>query len=224
MSNYIHGIVDIYSGDGEWDLTMALRDGLKVFIHKATEGTDFTDTGFNYAMTCANMVGVLRGAYHFGRSSSSGKYQADRFMDMVRPRGDDIRLILDLEGDLSAASTMTTDQACDFILRVEERDGRAPILYGGTSKTRERMVKATPDEREVFGRCDLWLAAYGPTPDGIHAPAPWTDWFMHQYTDGKVGPHDTAKYPRKFNGFHGGDLNVAKCADDAELKRRWLGK
>ena len=218
--NYLGGIVDIYSGDGEWDLTHAT--GLRCLIHKATEGTTFTDPGLAHAMRCAAMVGALRGAYHFGRSSSSGKEQADRFYDLVRPLGADIRLILDLEGALDAPKTMTTEQARDFLLRIEERDGRSAMLYGGLSKTRERMRAADEATREVFGRAELWLAAYSEPSTKLKAPAPWTRWTLHQYTDGKVSPGDEATYPKRFPGFHGADLSFSIYETPEEFRASWL--
>lgn len=220
----ITGIVDLYSGDGEWDLDVAARAGVVAVIHKATEGRTFTDKGLPHAVRCARMLSMRIGAYHFGRPHDVPG-QVAHFLDVVgaavAPIGDvgDLVLALDLEGDLDAPTTMTTEEAADFVARVRARTLRWPLLYAGASKLRERMRLASADVRTTLAQCPLWLATYGEEPK---APAPWADWSLWQYSDGKpeFGPRDQAAFPRSTPGFHRCDRNAFRGTVD-ELAAWW---
>lgn len=217
----ITSVVDCYKGDGEWDLDVAKKGGIRGLIYKATEGMTYKDSTFGHAMRCAAMVGMLRGAYHFarGEGSGTGREQAREFLSVVTPYGSDILLCLDLEGDLESPRTMKTDQAAEFLQEIRAKTGRWPVLYGGLSKTRERMKLASPELRQVFGNCPLWLAKYGEAPT---TPQPWSKWSLWQYSDGKpeFGPRDKVNFPRSAPGFHRCDLNAFDGTTE-ELEHFW---
>lgn len=216
----ITGIADVYGGDGAWDLNIAKQAGIVALIHKATEGMTYKDSVFAHGMRCAAMVGMLRGAYHFGRPGDGAK-QADEFLKIVSPFGNDILLCLDLEGDLASPKTMKTEEAQAFLEQVRAVTGRWPLLYGGQSKTKERMRLAKASTKEVFSRCPLWLAKYGEEPV---APDPWDEcgWSLWQFSDGKpdYGPRDQTAFPRSTPGFHRCDRSAFKGSVE-ELKTFW---
>lgn len=224
----ITGIVDLYSGDGEWDLDVAFAAGIEAVIHKATEGRTVTDAGLPHAVRCARMLSLRIGAYHFGRPHDVPG-QVEHFLSTCAAalgpttwfNGDTI-LCLDLEGDLDAPTTMSTEEAADFVTRVRERTYRWPVLYAGTSKLRERMRRASADTRATLAQCPLWLAAYGPDPATYGAPEPWAAWSLMQYTDGRpdVGPRDQLAYPRVTPGFHRCDRSAFRGTVD-DLAAWW---
>ena len=176
------GIVDIHHDDRGYDLAAAARGGLVALIHKATEGCTFRDNDFYSAMNAAEDAKILRGAYHFARGTSDAVDQAEVFITRVRglARHDDILLALDLEGELDdprtpedeAPSTMDTEDAARFVEHVHTLTGRWPLLYAGLSKLRTRMKRTDDATRATLGRCPLWLAAYGPTPQRPSSPSP----------------------------------------------------
>lgn len=212
------GIVDTYSGDGAWDFDAARAGGVVAVIHKATEGRTYCDPVFDHAMRCAAMTGMLRGAYHFGRSGNVAA-QVALFLSRAMFLGPDVLLCLDLEGDLDDPATMSTSEACSFLEQVRGITGRWPVLYGGSSKTAERMRRTDDATRAVFANCDLWLANYSRRPE---APAPWARWALWQYSDGKpgVGPRDEASFPRVTPGFHRCDRSAFDGTRD-ELAAWW---
>lgn len=212
------GIVDTYSGDGEWDLDVAKAGGVVALIHKATEGRTYSDPVFDHAMRCAALVGLLRGAYHYGRPGD-GAAQADRLIARAQVHGPDVLLALDLEGDLDADTTMSTAEARAFLERVRALTGRWPLLYGGRSKTKQRMREADAETRAVFARCPLWLAQYGEEP---RTPPPWAQWDLWQYSDGKPddGPRDRVAFPRSTPGMHRADRSAWRGTRD-ELAAWW---
>lgn len=224
----ITGIVDAYAGDGAWELDVAARAGVVAIFHKATEGLTYRDSVFDHAMRCAALVGMLRGAYHYGNGRSGGAEQAKRFLAAVTPHGPDVLLCLDLEGRLDDRDhdgipddrgTMSTADARAFLEHVRAVTGRWPLLYGGRSKTAERMRTADAETRAVFARCPLWLAQYGEEPE---APEPWGSWDLWQYSDGKPkdGPHNQVLYPRSTPGMHRADRSAWRGTLD-ELRVWW---
>lgn len=217
------GIVDIHHDDGGYDLDAAVKGGLVALIVKATEGKDFVDRGFEPGMVAAAKAGVLRGAYHFGSASAPGATQADFFLRTLdlthRP---DVLPALDLEHNPGSAGTMTTTEAANFVRRVWDRTGRWPLLYMGLSNARARMAAASMADRAILVQCPLWLAAYGPDPRRLAAPAPWSAWILHQYTDGPYGPSDTTTFPRHTPGF-AREVQDRSCFRGSldDLRRRW---
>ena len=200
--NITTGIVDIHHDDGAFDLAAAQRAGLVALIHKASQGKDWHDPGFDAAMDAAHAAGLLVGAYHFGSDSSPGEVQADFFLRTV---GHDITsalLALDLEHNPdTVGGTMSTTNAALFVRRVHDATNRWPVLYAGLSDLRARIKAAAPDVVAVLANCPLWLAAYGPDPRALAAPAPWASWTLHQYTNGADGPTDATTFPRRTPGF-----------------------
>lgn len=195
------GIVDIHHSDGTYDLDDAKRGGIAALWHKATEGVTFKDPDFWTAMDRCAAVGLLRGAYHFASGTTDPVAQADEFLSIVHaiPSHADILLCLDLEGSLDDPKTMTTADAARLVERVREVTGRWPVLYAGSSKTRER-ARRDPDSLARLAKCPFWQAQYGEMPtDAIGALPLWSLW---QYTNGTDGPRDREKFPRVAPGFH----------------------
>jgi len=127
----------------------------------------------------AEAAGLLWGAYHFG-TKADGAAQADFFLSKANA-GDQTLLVMDYEPN--GNSTMTLDQARDFVLRIKDVTGRFPGFYSG-SLIKQELGGQPADP--VLSQCFLWLAQYGPAP--THIPATWPTWTIWQYTDGNVGP------------------------------------
>lgn len=219
----INTILDLHHNDGRYDLRVS---GMVALIHKATEGKDWRDPRFAAALTEARNCGMLVGAYHFGSASSTGAVQADFFLGEVRPQGEDVLRVLDLENNPGSSGTMTTAQAADFVARVHEVTGRWPVLYAGAYDLRGRWKVSTPEQRATLARCPLWLAQYGepPTPRSYPSgPDGWpSGWSLWQYTNGTAGPSDQRTYPRTVPGFRDPtqDRSVFRGTVD-ELRAWW---
>src|SRR5262245_21247284 len=75
-SDYTYQGVDIshWQGTINWQ---SVKDSGKTFAFcKATEGTDYVDPKFSFNWPAMNSVGLIRGAYHFGRPGSDPVAQA----------------------------------------------------------------------------------------------------------------------------------------------------
>jgi lysozyme len=160
------------------DLVQAAGDGIVGVIHKATQGTGFTDPMYKINQQKAADAGLMWGAYHFA-TGSDAVVQADHFLAVANP-DETTLIVLDFEENTQGPS-MTLDGAHAFVNRINEKVGRYPGLYGG--QYLKQLLGKNPDP--VLANCWLWLSQYGPTPV---VPANWPDFTMWQYTDGKVGP------------------------------------
>jgi len=178
MADPLNVIVDISHHNGNPDFAQAAAAGIVGVIHKATQGTGFTDSKYLTNRQKALDAGLLWGAYHFG-TGGNGVAQADFFLTTVNP-GPDTLLVLDFEPNTQGA-TMSLDQARAFVTEVNAKLGRFPGLYSGNLIKEQLGNKTDP----ILAQCFFWLAQYGPN---AVVPPNWPTWTLWQYTDGNLGP------------------------------------
>ena len=171
-------VIDISHNNATVDLAAAQQAGILGVIHKATQGTTFTDSMYADRLQQAQQAGLLWGAYHFG-NGDDGVSQAQFFIDTVQPSTETI-LVLDFESN-RAGSTMSVQEARDFVTHVQAQTGIWPGLYGGSYLKEQLDSQADP----ILQNCWLWLAQYGPT---AVLPPGWDHWTLWQYTDGHIIP------------------------------------
>ncbi len=171
-------VFDISHFNGRVDFAAAHAAGQRGVIHKATEGTGYVDPMFHSNRGAATAAGLLFGAYHFG-TGDDPIAQAEHFLGTTGSDGS-ILLVLDWEPNPQGAS-MTLAQARAFVSHVQQKTGRWPGLYSGSTAREALGDHADP----VLGSCWLWLAEYGDQPK---VPPAWKGWTLWQYTDGSHGP------------------------------------
>lgn len=171
-------VIDISHHNGAIDLSNAQDAGILGIIQKATQGSSFSDPTYQKNLNQAQALGLLWGAYHFG-NGDDGVSQADFFLQTVQPTAGTI-LVLDFESN-AAGSTMSLQEARDFVTHIQAVTGIWPGLYGGSYL--KQQLGSQPDP--ILQNCWLWLAQYGPTPV---LPPGWQNWTLWQYTDGHIRP------------------------------------
>jgi lysozyme len=176
-------VVDVYYRDKVEDFAAMKAAGIRGVIHKATQGTRFVDPLYAKRKEQARAAGLLWGAYHFATGNDVVD-QVGHFLEVVGDDPDTL-LVLDFEPNPSG-STMTLEQAKEFLRLVALRTGQKPVIYSG-SLLKDRLKRADPflaDHR-------LWLSEYGPR---AVLPPGWSTYWLWQYTgDGKgPGPHEIA--------------------------------
>ncbi len=171
-------IVDLSHHNGNVDLGKAKADGILGVIHKATQGAAYTDPMYAVNKQKAQSAGLLWGAYHFG-TGNDVQQQAQHFLSTVQPGPLDL-LVLDFETN-TQGSSMSLDQARQFVQIVQAHTGRWPGLYSGI------YIKTLLGNNHdpILANCWFWLSEYGPV---AKVPANWSTWTLWQYTDGAVGP------------------------------------
>ena len=202
---FLNAVIDLSHHNANPDFAAANADGIVGVIHKATQGTQFSDPQYLNRRQAALGEGLLWGAYHFG-AGGDGSAQADRFLSIVKPSPANL-LVLDLENN-PAGDTMSIDEAEAFVQHLFDVTGAWPGLYSG-NYIKESLPAFYAG---VLLHCWLWLPQYGPTPA---LPAAWKDWTLWQYTDGTVGDE-----PHEVKGIGPCDRNMFN-GDAEALKLLW---
>lgn len=176
----LNAVIDISHFNGDVDFQQAAASGILGVIHKATQGTSYTDPTYEEHRQQALAAGLLWGAYHFG-VSGDGVAQADYFLGVVANGGsvESTLLVLDFETNTQGTS-MSIVEAHAFITHVQATTGRYPGLYSGQYV--KQLLGGNTDP--VLAQCWFWLSQYGPT---AVVPPTWKTWTLWQYTDGGMG-------------------------------------
>lgn len=147
---------------------------------KVSQGTTFVDATAKAKIVGAARTGIPVGGYHFCiPGSGAPERQADILLRHA-PRAPHARLrpCLDCETNpLRLNAPQLAAWYLGFVVRVHERAGYWPTLYGPPSY----LSSFATYHPEVFGRCPLWLADWQTQPP--QPPPPWTHWAAWQWTD-----------------------------------------
>src|SRR5215472_3401349 len=126
----INVIIDLSHHNPNADVGRVQAGGILGIIHKATQGSAFTDPAYAARHQAAKDAGLLWGAYHFG-TAADPVAQAQLFLRVASLTPQDL-MILDLETNrANPTNTMSLDQARAFISAVQDATGIVPGLYGG---------------------------------------------------------------------------------------------
>jgi len=196
-------VIDISHHNSVASFEAVASAGIWGVIHKATQGSSYRDPDYVKRRSAAKAAGLLWGAYHFNDGSDIVS-QVSNFLRYADPDAETL-LVLDFEDN--PKSNMSITQAVQFLKLVETR-GYNCAIYSG-NRLKENIGKLSAADRAYLCEKLLWLCQYGPQarlPDGF------TDFFLWQYTDGRVGPQ-----PHTIPGVGGEvDLNVVSKQIDSQ--------
>ncbi|KAJ7561255.1 hypothetical protein O6H91_03G020300 [Diphasiastrum complanatum] len=193
--------MDVSSYQGNVDWTTAFNNGAKFAYVKATEGTGYTNPYFAQQYDGSFNVGMIRGAYHFGRPDiSNGATQANFFVQNGGGwSGDGFTLpgALDIEYNPSCGSSCTPAQTCynlgqaamgswisDFVNTYHSATGVWPVIYS-TASWYNQCVGTSGD---FSANCPFWLACYCSNPTSY--PYHWGYYTFWQYASSGTFPGD----------------------------------
>jgi len=210
MTTPIRKVLDIshHNDVSSWDDVVAA--GIVGVIHKATEGTGYTDPMYLKRRAPATAAGLLWGAYHFAHGGESIQAQVDNFLSVVGDNNADMVLALDWE-DNPSGPTMTAAEARKFIELLEAQIGEGRCLIYSGNVAKEQISGKDP----FFGARRLWLAQYGSSPT---CQASWDSFWLWQYSDGNVGPG-----PQGCPGVTGDVDTNSWQGSNADLTAQWSG-
>lgn len=125
---------------------------------KVSEGTGFVDATYMQRKAQGESAKAHVGGYHFA-GHNDPRAEADFFLSkLVHPKTGDLKPCLDLE---SGQSRQWAEQ---FVLRVKEKLGFFPVLYGSTS-----FIAPMRAASSTLKSCPWWRAEFGPNDGGRHA-------------------------------------------------------
>lgn len=176
--------VDISSFQGDVDMEKLKNGGIKFVYIKATEGSSHVDEKFEQNWEKANASGLLSGAYHFFSFDSSGKTQADNFINTVGLLKNHLIPAVDIEyhGDKKQnppEKANVIDELKSYMSSIEENYGVKPLLY----MDQEIYDKYIKDDFKDYPR---WIrSVYYPAEVEHH-----DGWVVWQYSDtGELDSH-----------------------------------
>ncbi len=205
MPNFL--VVDLSHHNRKIDFVSARAAGVVGIIHKASQGTAFTDPTYSKRRKWATDAGLLWGACHFGTSSDVAA-QLENFIDAAAL--DSATLVaLDLEENVASPNnSMSLEQARTFLATLDQRIGRKAVLYGGAYLKEHIGQSVDP----FFAEHRLWCAQYSPQPE---IPAQWQSCWLWQHTDGFHGSP-----PREVPGLGTLDCDTFE-GTEVQLRANW---
>lgn len=169
----VRGIdVSYYQGDIDWQV---LENGLSFVYMKATEGSGHQDIRFEENLEGALNTDLAVGAYHFFSFESSGKTQADHYIEVVGNWDGMLVPAVDVEYYSSYDGIVDTEAIRgELQLLLDELEayyGRKPVIY--TTMTAYRTLI-----QDGFKEYPLWIRNiyYQPILGG-------RNWIFWQYSD-----------------------------------------
>src|SRR5262249_12711557 len=161
---------------------------------KATEGTTFTDSSFSSNWSAMKNVGLIRGAYNFGRPGTDPVAQANHYLSVVNPVSGDLQMMLDMEVTDGKSPSQVRAWIVAYINRIKAVTGRPGIIYTGFYFWRDSAGNGSNLD------CPLFLAAYVSNPSN-YVPAAWPFYTFWQYTSSGTCPGVSGNVDRDaFNG------------------------
>ncbi|SFJ54297.1 lysozyme [Thermoflavimicrobium dichotomicum] len=189
MNHEVKGLdVSHHQGEINWKKVQEKNDFQFVFI-KATEGHDLADKKFRYNWQEAQKHGFLTGAYHFFSMRSSGRDQAQNFINTVPKQPNSLPPVIDVEIHLQHDKNKVRQELQNLATILEHHYGKKPILYV-TYDTYNQYVKGH------FNNYHIWIRDIVKFP--ILNDQKWLIW---QYNNrGRVSGIPTYVDINAFNG------------------------
>lgn len=196
----IHGIdVSRYQKKVNWWLVKKMKVdkiNLQFCFIKATEGISMVDEQFNRNWNKSKDVGMIRGAYHYFIPYSSGKAQAQNFIETVELQKGDLPPVLDIETISGSTITELKKNAKEWLQTVQDYYKVKPVIYSGA----DFYTRYLGDD---FSGYPLWVAHY----EQKKRPSVMREWIIWQHNQtGHVNGIETYV---DFNAFSG-DSNAFK--------------
>ena len=212
--------LDVSNWQGTVNWSSVRASGARFAYVKATEGTGYRSASFGAQYTGARSVGLLRGAYHFGRPDvSDGAAQARFFVANGggwSPDGVTMPPVLDIEDNpyagLNRCWGATPGQLAtwvrDFTRTVYRLTNKQAMIYTSYYFWRDCLGNTS----EFSQINPLWLASY--YTSGPSVPGGWPTYTVWQYANAFADASQTrrATFPGDQNVFNGSLDQLRKLA------------
>lgn len=168
--------VDVSAYQGEIDWQTLSAQGIDFVFIKATEGSSYVDSRFQFNFSEAQKTNLRVGAYHFFSFDSGGTTQAENFIGNVPKIDSMLPPVVDFEfyGDWKNTSPNKDEALSELnilLSLLEQYYGMKPILYATEEIYFQYLDKGYEDY-------DLWIRNVLTRPD-----AKIENWTFWQYTN-----------------------------------------
>ena len=194
--------IDVSHHQGNIDWQAVARGGVDFVYIKATEGATYIDAKFRHNAHEAHKAGLMVGAYHYFRMTSSVDEQFDNFKKATLGLSLDLIPMIDVETSDGKSKKGVQRNLDKFIELIKDEYGVSPMIYGTQRSYNELCAPK-------YNHLHLYIGRYGNQPPKLLGNGGYTIW---QYTE---------------NGtVEGINKNVDKCRfnpkyslDDIRLKK-----
>ena len=169
--------------------------GIIGVIHKATEGSSFSDADYWTNRDAAHAAGLEWASYHFLKHGNVAA-QIDNFLSIVDP-DDGERVVIDYEDE---KATLEDLRAAITEIRSARPDLEITVYSGHLLK--EHLGG---DYDPILATTSLWIAHYTDEPQPTWPYGTWPVWTLWQFTDGAKVPGMAP--PTDLNRFNGSEEN-----------------
>lgn len=180
--------------------------GVKFVVHKATEGTNYVDPSYAERRKEVHANGVLFGAYHFARPRvGNARAEAKFFLEHAAPHKGELVPMLDLEVNDHG---MTRAQLTRWV-----RNWFAYVFLHSAAKRGFLYTHYNLDSKPRG--VALWVPRYSNANLAPSVPAPFLNWRVWQFSDGKYG------VPNSVPGIGNVDINHVRALFPRRYLRKW---
>ena len=166
-------------GDIDWGKVSNDSNSIEFVYVKATEGATFFDPKFGDNVKGAHKAGLLVGAYHYFRMTSTPEEQFKSFNKCLKKYREHLTIlpVVDVETFDGKTSAQVKDALDKFIRLIYDEYGIYPIIYGPDIAPKRMMSKnacencmffiGQTDSPEPGQRYDIWQYTCRAKVDGI---------------------------------------------------------
>ncbi|MDR1565085.1 MAG: glycoside hydrolase family 25 [Oscillospiraceae bacterium] len=197
--------VDSSSYQGEINWQTLAKEGIDFAYVKATEGSTYVDSCFEYNLENALKTDLYIGAYHFFSFESSGSAQAAHFIATVPLNDGMLPPVVDLEfyGDYenhAPSKEAVTAELNDMLERLAKHYNKKPLIYV-TKESYELYISGG------FAEYDIWFRNVTGKPK-LNDGREWTLW---QYSNRhRLKAYSGSEPYIDFNVFNGNIADFKK--------------
>lgn len=171
--------IDVSQFQGDIDWVKVKATGC-AFAYIRTSDGSYHDPTFKTNWQGSKAAGLVRGVYHYLRSSQNGVAQADQLLKQIEEAGGTDENDLPIALDVEKADAKPEDIAAHiamFAARVKEKTGKEPIIYTGA------WFWDTNVKTSAFNYMPLWHSQYTKAPKAT-VPKAWAKqgWVIWQWS------------------------------------------
>lgn len=152
------------------------KENIDFVYIKVTEGATYIDPCFHYNMKEATNAGLLVGAYHYFRMTSSATEQFENFKKALNGYAFDLIPMIDVETSDNKPIKQLQDSLNVFIKLLKEEYGCSPMIYG---TQRSYNTYCAPK----YNKYHLYIGRYGTNEPEIKGSGTYSIW---QYTESAI--------------------------------------
>lgn len=165
--------------DDEADYQLLWDLGVRVIIHKASQGAHYRDPAYRARKAVATRATATRGAFRWGAyhfsSGADVQVQIANFFGVEDGSDRSIAYCLDWEDSTDGTGNMPLASALAFMVAIEEKTGAPGWVYGSNQPRESTNGRVY----QVLSRANYWQAGNGPTPPTFAAKGE----VLRQYAD-----------------------------------------